>query len=137
MSRYARQAARLTPSRLRATVFHDGRGASSHNGSHSRAVFLWPGADVAVLPPDEGARATLWGPTMQTRLGSLAEAAANIAVGFTVNWCANMCFLPLFGFNVTGRQAFGIGCIFTVISLVRSYVLRRWFNGLKFGNKPA
>lgn len=73
----------------------------------------------------------------QAKLGSLAEAWANIAVGFTINWCANMVVLPWFGFHVTGGQAFGIGVVFTAISLVRSYVLRRWFNGLKFGNKPA
>lgn len=72
----------------------------------------------------------------QTRVGSLAEAGANIAVGFTINWTANMLVLPLFGFHVTGGQAFGIGVIFTGISLARSYVLRRWFNGLKFGNTP-
>lgn len=72
----------------------------------------------------------------QTRAGSLAEAAANIAVGFAINWAANLLVLPLFGFNVTGSQAFGIGLIFTGISLLRSYALRRWFNGLKFGNKP-
>lgn len=72
---------------------------------------------------------------MQTKLGSLTEAAANIAVGFTINFTANMLVLPLFGFAVTAGEAFGIGVIFTVISLVRSYVLRRWFNGLKFGNR--
>lgn len=71
----------------------------------------------------------------QTKLGSLVEAWANIAVGFAINWTANMLILPRFGFDVTGAQAFGIGVIFTAISLVRSYVLRRWFNGLKFGNK--
>jgi hypothetical protein len=73
----------------------------------------------------------------QTRTGSLAEAGVNIVVGFSINWCANMLVLPLFGFQVTGGQAFGIGLFFTVISLVRSYVLRRWFNGLKFGNQGA
>lgn len=71
---------------------------------------------------------------MQTKLGSFVEAWANIVVGFSINWCANILVLPLFGFDVTGAQAFGIGVIFTVISLVRSYVLRRWFNGLRFGN---
>lgn len=68
----------------------------------------------------------------QTKFGSFVEAWANIAVGFTINFTANMLVLPLFGFNVTGTQAFGIGLIFTVISLARQYVLRRWFNGLKF-----
>jgi hypothetical protein len=72
----------------------------------------------------------------QTKLGSIAEAAANIAVGFTINFIANWLILPLFGFTaLTLRMNFEIGLLYTAISLVRSYVLRRWFNGLKFGNK--
>lgn len=70
----------------------------------------------------------------QTRVGSLTEAAANIAVGFAINWTANMVVLPMFGFALSAGTAFRIGLIFTVISLVRSYVLRRWFNGLRFGH---
>jgi hypothetical protein len=75
----------------------------------------------------------------QTKLGSFIEAWANIAVGFTINFFANMVILPLFGFKVSAGSALEIGLIFTVISLVRSYVLRRWFNGLKFGHdsQPA
>lgn len=72
----------------------------------------------------------------QTKLGSFAEAWANIAVGFGINYCANLLVLPWFGYNVTPKAALGIGVVFTVISLVRSYVLRRWFNGLRFGNAP-
>jgi hypothetical protein len=72
----------------------------------------------------------------QTKLGSFAEAWANIAVGFAINFTANMLVLPLFGFAITASKAFGIGIIFTVISLARSYLLRRYFNGLKFGNTP-
>lgn len=71
---------------------------------------------------------------MQTRLGSFVEAWANIAVGFSINFCANLLVLPLFGFNVKPSQAFGIGVIFTAISLARSYIIRRYFNGLRFGN---
>lgn len=72
----------------------------------------------------------------QTKLGSITEAWANIAVGFSINFVANMIILPLFGFHsLTLRNNFIIGLLYTVISLVRSYVLRRWFNGLKFGNK--
>jgi hypothetical protein len=70
----------------------------------------------------------------QTKLGSFAEAWANIIVGFAINWCANMIILPMFGFNLSGGTAFKIGIVFTAVSLVRSYVLRRWFNGLKFGH---
>lgn len=73
----------------------------------------------------------------QTKIGSLAESVANIAVGFGINFAANLIVLPIFGLAVTPSDAFGIGIIFTAISLARSYVLRRWFNGLKFGNTPG
>lgn len=73
----------------------------------------------------------------QTRLSSFAEAWANIAVGFAINFTANMIVLPWFGFNITAGKAFGIGLVFTAISLARSYVLRRYFNGLKWGNTEA
>ena len=72
---------------------------------------------------------------MQTRVGSFVEAWANILVGFSVNWCANMLILPLFGYHVTGGIAFEIGLWFTAVSLVRQYVIRRYFNGLRFGNR--
>lgn len=74
----------------------------------------------------------------QTRFGSFVESWANIFVGFTINWTANMVFLPMFGFtSLTAAKAFGIGLVFTAISFVRQYILRRWFNGLKFGNTEA
>jgi len=72
---------------------------------------------------------------MQTKLGSFAEAWANIAVGFAINFTANLLVLPHFGFtSINAEKAFGIGIVFTIISLARSFVLRRWFNGLRFGN---
>lgn len=70
----------------------------------------------------------------QTKLGSIAESAANIVVGFAINFTANLIVFPLFGYHITAGQAFWVGVIFTMISLMRSYVLRRWFNGLRFGH---
>lgn len=73
---------------------------------------------------------------MQTRKGSFAEAWTNIAIGFSINYTANLLILPLFGFHsLTPGKNFVIGCIYTGISLARSYCLRRWFNGIKWGNK--
>jgi hypothetical protein len=73
---------------------------------------------------------------MQTRKGSIIEAVANTAIGWGVNFAANLVVLPWFGFAVTVSDALGIGVVFTVISLARSYVLRRWFNGLRFFHHP-
>jgi hypothetical protein len=67
----------------------------------------------------------------QTRLGSFIEAWANVVIGFAINWVCNLLILPLFGFNITGTQAFQMGLIFTVISVARGYLLRRWFNQLR------
>jgi hypothetical protein len=71
----------------------------------------------------------------QTKAGSVVEALANIAVGFSINFVANMCIFPLFGMHISLTNNFLMGLIYTAISLARSYVLRRWFNGLRFGNK--
>lgn len=64
----------------------------------------------------------------QTRLGSMIEVLFNIAIGFAINWVANIWILPLYGFQITGGQAFSMGLIFTIISVVRSYIIRRYFN---------
>ena len=72
----------------------------------------------------------------QTRLGSFIESWANVAIGFAINWCANMVVLPWFGFHVTGAQALGIGVVFTVISVARSYALRRLFNKVRSLHHP-
>lgn len=64
----------------------------------------------------------------QTKLGSFIEACINVLIGFGINWVANLLILPQFGFHVTGVQAFNMGLLFTVISVARSYIIRRWFN---------
>lgn len=64
----------------------------------------------------------------QTRLGSLIEACINVLIGFWINFAANLAILPLFGFTPTVAQNFQIGLLFTVVSVARSYVIRRWFN---------
>jgi SNF family Na+-dependent transporter len=67
---------------------------------------------------------------MQPRLHSMLEAVANVAIGYSINFVANLVVLPLFGLAVSARDAAGIGLVFTGISLARSYVLRRTFNRL-------
>lgn len=72
---------------------------------------------------------------MQSRLQSLIEAWLNVAIGFGVSLVANLIVLPLFGYPVTVGDAFGIGLVFTAISIVRSYALRRMFNSILHRNK--
>jgi hypothetical protein len=64
----------------------------------------------------------------QTRLGSFIEAWINVAIGFAINFVANLVILPLIGFHISVGQNLFIGVLYTVISVLRSYVIRRWFN---------
>ena len=64
----------------------------------------------------------------QTRLGSFIEACINVAIGFVINFMANLLILPLIGFHISVSQNLFIGVLYTVISVVRSYTVRRWFN---------
>jgi hypothetical protein len=64
----------------------------------------------------------------QTRLGSLIEACMNVLIGFWINFFANLVILPLIGFNISIGENFFIGFLYTLVSVARSYVVRRWFN---------
>ena len=65
----------------------------------------------------------------QTKLGSFIEAWINVLIGFGINFVANMAILPQFGFtSLTWQTNVYIGLLYTIISVARSYVIRRWFN---------
>jgi hypothetical protein len=64
----------------------------------------------------------------QSRLASLAEAAANVAVGFAIALAAQATLMRAYGIGTSFAQDFAITCWFTVISLARGYVVRRVFN---------
>lgn len=64
----------------------------------------------------------------QTRRGSLLESLVNILVGYSINFVANLLIFPLFGWHISTRENLTLGVIYTGISLVRSYGLRRLFN---------
>ena len=64
----------------------------------------------------------------QKRLHSALESATNVAVGYAVAMVAQAVVFPLFGFYASTAEHAGIALIFTVVSLVRSYALRRLFN---------
>ena len=64
----------------------------------------------------------------QTRLGSLIGAIIHVVIGFAINFTANLLIFPLFCFHITARDNLLLGLIYTVISVARSYCIRRWFN---------
>lgn len=64
----------------------------------------------------------------QSRLHSAAEAVVNVAVGYGVAVATQAAVFPLWGIKVGVGDHLAIGLIFTAVSLVRSYALRRLFN---------
>lgn len=68
---------------------------------------------------------------MQSRAMSFVEAVANVVVGYGVAVATQMMVFPLFGLHATLHQNLAIGSIFTGVSIVRSYSLRRLFERLR------
>ncbi len=64
----------------------------------------------------------------QSRLSSFIEAVINIIIGFSINFTANWLVFPLFGWQISTTDNLLLGAIYTAISLIRSYTIRRWFN---------
>jgi hypothetical protein len=65
---------------------------------------------------------------MQTKKQSAVEALMNILLGYSVNFSANMLILPMLGFDISlGQNAF-LGILYTIISFLRSYIVRRFYN---------
>ncbi len=67
----------------------------------------------------------------QSRLMSLLESLANVLVGYGLAVATQMLVFPLFGLAVTVTENLLIGLIFTAVSIVRSYALRRGFEALR------
>lgn len=68
------------------------------------------------------------GEIMQSKLSSLVESFVNVGIGFLVALVAQLFIFPLFGFNPSFGEQFQIALLFTVVSIVRSYFIRRLFN---------
>jgi hypothetical protein len=62
-----------------------------------------------------------------SKIKSLVESFFNILVGFSFNFVANMFVLPLFGMPFSFKSFGIIGVFYTLISLFRSFLIRRLF----------
>jgi hypothetical protein len=66
----------------------------------------------------------------QSRLDSLMEAMVNVAIGLIISTIANALIIPaVLGVTMTLTQNLLISIAFTIISIARSYAIRRLFNG--------
>lgn len=66
---------------------------------------------------------------MQSKKSSLLESFINVFIGFIIAFIANLFILPLVGFTELTLEAnLYISIFYMAISVLRSYIIRRWFN---------
>ena len=65
---------------------------------------------------------------MQTKRQSLIETLTSVFVGWLIGVILNMLVLPLFDYKVTVADSLWVSLIFTAVSVIRGYIIRRWFN---------
>jgi len=68
--------------------------------------------------------------TGQKKKHSLLEVFLNILIGFGIAQTAQIVIFPLFGIHIPLHDNLMIGVIFTFISVIRGYAIRRLFNYL-------
>lgn len=64
----------------------------------------------------------------QSKQHSMAEAVANVVIGYVIMVAAQTVIFPCFGIYVEFGTNLKIGLSFLGVSLVRSYAIRRLFN---------
>ena len=65
---------------------------------------------------------------MQSKKDSLIESLTSTTIGWLIGVILNLTVLPLFDYNITVVDSLLVSLIFTVISVVRGYLIRRFFN---------
>lgn len=65
---------------------------------------------------------------MQSRTQSAIESCLNVIIGYAVALASQLAIFPMFGIHIPLSDNIAIGAWFTVISIIRSYAVRRMFN---------
>jgi hypothetical protein len=90
----------------------------SRNVDHDGPCAMWPISHGAAVPET------------QSRTDSLMESLTNIVIGLAISQAANLVVIPLvMGVPISAGQNAALALLYTAISLVRSYAIRRAFNG--------
>ncbi len=71
----------------------------------------------------------------QTKWESLKEALTNVVIGIGVAVPSQLVYFHFAGIESTASQTFGLAVWMTVISITRSYLVRRYSDNKKFNNK--
>lgn len=67
----------------------------------------------------------------QSKKQSCIESFTNVIIGYLIAVGSQIIILPFFNVYIPIESNFIIGLWFTVVSLLRSYLLRRFFNTIK------
>lgn len=73
----------------------------------------------------------------QSRTMSLVESLTNVAVGYGIAVITQIVVFPLFGLTTTLSENIAMGAIFTVVSIARSFTLRRLFEVLRLRGESS
>lgn len=65
---------------------------------------------------------------MQSKKESFIETLTSVFVGWLIGVILNMLVLPLFDYDITVIDSLWVSLIFTVVSVIRGYIIRRFFN---------
>ena len=63
---------------------------------------------------------------MQSKLESFIESVLNTLIGFVLAFTTSAILLPLMGLPISAGQNFVITLVFSVVSIVRGYLVRRF-----------
>jgi uncharacterized protein YneF (UPF0154 family) len=73
---------------------------------------------------------------MQTKLESFIETSSNVAIGWSVALASQFAIFPLFDIHIPIQDNLLISLYFTVIAVIRGFLVRRYYNNKKTKNKP-
>lgn len=72
---------------------------------------------------------------MQTKKQSLIESLTNVVIGYLISLLSLFIIFPILGIESSTGKNLIITLYFTLISIARSYILRRYFNKKTNGTK--
>lgn len=73
---------------------------------------------------------------MQSKKMSLIETLSSVAIGYIISLATQMIIFPIFDIKVSLTDNLLIGLFFTVVSIIRGYYVRRFFNWIKIKKPP-
>jgi hypothetical protein len=72
---------------------------------------------------------------MQSRRMSLLEAVANVVIGYVLAVMTQIAVFPMLGLWPSLGENLALGAVFTGVSLLRSYCVRRAFENWRLGHE--